>query len=211
MTLNFHYLFGLPLPRLTQGHPHFDALVVRAARLTCTMPEFADLWNEVARHVPELPAPWRPPPPGGGGPGWGATYPRRRAALRAEIDALVADLYGLSEEDFAYILTTFPLLDRDQPPLEGEPKSTITRDQALLALFELRRKPPPEDIVAFFARAGADIAPVTGPLRDLEERVLWAWELGAVAYLPSRRGEKAEGEAGPEMESLFDWENEQGS
>ncbi len=92
------------------------------------------------------------------------------------------------EEDFAYILTTFPLLDRDQPPLPGEPRSFITRDQALLALFELRRKPPPEDIVAFFAQAGADIAPVTGPLRDLRERVLWAWELGAVAYVPSRRG-----------------------
>ena len=195
--ITMFYAYQLPFPRLTVGHPHFDALVVRAARLTCTTPEFADLWNGVARHYPqEMPAPWRPvlPPPGGGGPGRGSTDPGERARLRAEIDALVADLYGLSEEDFAYILTTFPLLDRDQLPLEGEPKSFITRDQALLALFQLRQRRPPQDIVAFFARAGADIAPVTGPLRDLEERVRRAWELGAVAYIPSRRGGTVEEE-----------------
>ncbi len=125
MTLNFHYLFGLPVPRLDLNHPHFDALVPRAARLTCTAPEFADLWDEVAQQYPQaMPAPWRPEV--------AATDPRERAQLRAEIDALVADLYGLGEEDFAYILSTFPLLDRDQPALPGEPKSFITRDQALL-------------------------------------------------------------------------------
>jgi hypothetical protein len=113
---------------------------------------------------------------------------------------LVPDLYGLSEEDLAHILTTFPLLDRHQPPLPGEPRSFITRDQALLALFELRRKRLPRDIVAFFAQAGADIAPITGPVRDLEERVLRAWELGAVAYVPSRRGGGASGEEEAGME-----------
>jgi hypothetical protein len=173
----------------------FGQLVPRAARLTCTTPEFVDLWNEVVRHYSQaMPAPWRPE--------YAATDPRERAQLRAEIDALVADLYGLSEEDFAYILTTFPLLDRDQPPLPGERKSFITRDQALLALFELRRKRLPNDIVVFFAGAGADIAPITGPVRDLEERVLCAWDLGAVAYVPSRRGGEVEGEAGARDEQL---------
>jgi hypothetical protein len=115
-----------------------------------------------------------------------------RARIRAEIDALVADLYGLSEEDFAYILSTFPLLDRNMPPLPGEPKSFITRDLALLALFKLRGKAPPADIVDFFAAAWADIRAITGPLRDLEERVVEATRLGAVAYIPSGRGGEIE-------------------
>ncbi len=128
--------------------------------------------------------------------------------MRAEIDALVADLYDLSEEDFAYILTTFPLLDRDQPALPGDadangrPRSYITRDQALLALFELRGKRPPDDVVAFFTRSGADIAGITGPVRGLEERVRRAWELGAVAYVPSGRGGEEEIEPAEPDEEL---------
>src|SRR5262249_10653154 len=128
-----------------------------------------------------------------------------RAQLRAEIDARVADLYGLSEEDFTYVLSTFPLLDRDQPALPGEPKSFITRDQALLALFTLRAKEPPADIVTFFAHAGVDIRAPTGTIRDLRERVRVAREeLGAVAYVPSRR-EREESETVDEgLEEEFD-------
>ncbi len=44
----------------------------------------------------------------------------KRATLRAEIDAIVADLYGLSVPEYAYVLTAFPLLDRDQPALPGD-------------------------------------------------------------------------------------------
>ena len=32
--------------------------------------------------------------------------------LRAEIDALVAHLYGLTRDEFAYILDTFPVLKK---------------------------------------------------------------------------------------------------
>ena len=81
-----------------------------------------------------------------------ATDPRERASLRAQIDAIVAGLYGLSLAEFAYILTTFPLLDRDQPPLpgdlfvrwnkQGKPKeefrSYVTRDTALLAFSVIK-------------------------------------------------------------------------
>lgn len=96
--------------------------------------------------------------------------------------------YSLPEPDFAYIPPTFPLLDRDQPALPGEPKSFITRDLALLELFKLRGLAPPQDVVAFFAAAGAEIGGVTGPVRDLAERVRLAMELGAVAYVPGGRG-----------------------
>ena len=33
-----------------------------------------------------------------------------RAKLRAELDGIIANLYGLTEDEFAYILTTFPIV-----------------------------------------------------------------------------------------------------
>ena len=101
-----------------------------------------------------------------------------RSQLRGEVDARVADLYGLSELDFAFILSTFPLLDRDQPALPEEPKSFITRDLALLALFTLRGKEPPDNIISFFATAGVDIRHQTGAIVDLRKRALQSHLLG---------------------------------
>lgn len=43
-----------------------------------------------------------------------------RAQLRAEIDAYVAHLYGLSRDDFAYILDTFPVLKNKEKKAFGE-------------------------------------------------------------------------------------------
>jgi len=43
-----------------------------------------------------------------------------RAQLRAEIDAYVAHLYGLSRDDFAYILDTFPVLRNKEEKAFGE-------------------------------------------------------------------------------------------
>jgi hypothetical protein len=43
-----------------------------------------------------------------------------RAQLRAEIDAYVAHLYGLSRDDFAYILDTFPVLKNKEMKAFGE-------------------------------------------------------------------------------------------
>lgn len=92
--LNFFYLYQLPVPRLTEKDPAFAPIVERAARLICTTPEF----DELAREV------------GLGSHKKGATNEAERARLRAELDGLIAHLYGLTEEEFAYILTTFPLV-----------------------------------------------------------------------------------------------------
>ena len=88
-------MYSLPVPRLTSQSPTFSLIVERAAKLICTTPEFDDLAAEV----------------GLGSSQNGVIDPEERAALRAELDGLVAHLYGLTEEEFAYILTTFPLVD----------------------------------------------------------------------------------------------------
>lgn len=49
------------------------------------------------------------PLPGGEGR-YGATDPVESARLRAELDGLIAHLYGLTEAEFAHILGTFPLV-----------------------------------------------------------------------------------------------------
>jgi hypothetical protein len=91
--LNMFYVYQVPMPR-DDSTPYFKALVHRAARLTCTTPEFDALAQSVGLK----------------GHQDGATDPHERAQLRAEIDGLVAHLYGLSEEEFGHILGTFPLV-----------------------------------------------------------------------------------------------------
>ena len=44
----------------------------------------------------------------------------RRAELRGELDGMYAHLYGLSRDDFAYILTTFPVLEKNERRKYGE-------------------------------------------------------------------------------------------
>lgn len=92
-----HFMYGLHIPRLTQTDPRFMPIVTRAARLICTTPEFDDLARAVGLkdHTE------------------GATDPAERARLRAELDGLVAHLYGLTEEEFKHILGTFPLVKQE--------------------------------------------------------------------------------------------------
>ncbi|HAB19910.1 MAG TPA: ATP-binding protein, partial [Verrucomicrobiales bacterium] len=97
-TLNFFYIYQLPIPRLSAGDTAFGPLVERAARLVGTSAEFDDLLREIfgpkATHRTH-----------------GARDPASRVRLRAELDALVAQLYALTEPEFTHILKTFPLVD----------------------------------------------------------------------------------------------------
>jgi hypothetical protein len=68
--------------------------VERAARLVCTTAEFDGLAKEVGIKCHKH----------------GVTDPAKRAVLRAELDGLVAHLYGLTESEFTHILATFPLV-----------------------------------------------------------------------------------------------------
>ncbi|QLE48653.1 ATP-binding protein [Nostoc sp. C057] len=93
--LNMFYVYQLPVPRLTKNDRNFNDIVQRAAKLICTTPEFDELAQEV----------------GLGSHQQGVTDEAERAKLRAELDGMVAHLYGLTEDEFSYILTTFPIVN----------------------------------------------------------------------------------------------------
>lgn len=64
-----------------------------------------------------------------------------RAQLRAEIDAYVAHLYGLSRDDFAYILDTFPVLKKKEEKIFGEfisKRKCLEEYERLIPIMEKR-------------------------------------------------------------------------
>jgi hypothetical protein len=92
--LSFFFVYGVPVPRLSEKDEWFAPIVHRAARLICTTSEFDELAQEVGLSSHKE----------------GATQVTERARLRAELDGIIAHLYGLTEEEFAHILRTFPLV-----------------------------------------------------------------------------------------------------
>lgn len=87
----------------------------------------------------------------------------RIANLRAEADVLVAKAYGCDEDDLRLILEDFPLLDRGQPTLPNESRSTVTAD-LLVSTWRRRGR-----------RAGGDAV----------QRLREAQKLDAIPYLSS--------------------------
>ncbi|MDZ8078952.1 MAG: DNA methyltransferase [Nostoc sp. DcaGUA01] len=94
-SISMFIVYQLPVPRLTKNDRYFNDIVQRAAKLICTTPEFDELAQEV----------------GLGSHQQGVTDETERAKLRAELDGMVAHLYGLTEDEFSYILTTFPIVN----------------------------------------------------------------------------------------------------
>jgi Alw26I/Eco31I/Esp3I family type II restriction m6 adenine DNA methyltransferase len=94
--LTMFYIYQMPMPRLTECDRVFNEIVQRAAKLICTTPEFDELAQEVGLESHTN----------------GVTDEAERAKLRAELDGIIAHLYGLTEEEFAYILTTFPIVKK---------------------------------------------------------------------------------------------------
>lgn len=92
--VSFFFVYNLPVPRLASSDAKLRSLALRAAKLVCTGPEFDDLAREVGLRDHRD----------------GATDFSTRARLRAEIDGLVAHLYGLTEAEFVHVLATFPVV-----------------------------------------------------------------------------------------------------
>ena len=140
--INMFYIYQLPVPRLTESDPAFAPIVHAAARLICTTPEFDDLAQEV----------------GLGSHANGVTDPADRARLRAELDGRIAHLYGLTEDEFAHILKTFPLVA--QP----------VKDAALEAYRALGPSPDDAEIVGIIKR---------GESAELEFKSSARWDMVA--------------------------------
>ena len=85
------YVYQLPVPRLTKQDDLFLPIVKRAARLICTTDEFKDLQKETLSDGEPL-----------------AMNPVTREQLRAELDGLITHLYKITENEFSYILSSFP-------------------------------------------------------------------------------------------------------
>lgn len=108
--LNMFFVYQLPIPRLTEGDRYFNDIVQRAAKLICNTPEFDELAQEVGLGSHEQ----------------GITDETERAKLRAELDGMIAHLYGLTEEELAYILTTFPIISETVKQAALEAYRTFT-------------------------------------------------------------------------------------
>jgi hypothetical protein len=132
---------------------YFWPVVARALRLISTTDEYATLWDEVFPHVPAATLNALRTTPAAYGPGHEQALRERlatsaaaltanwtsacglhdrkpdrrddgdRAQTRAELDALIAHLYGLTKAEFAYILDTFPVLRRKELTAFGEYRS----------------------------------------------------------------------------------------
>ncbi|MBE8997226.1 hypothetical protein IQ274_03090 [Nostoc sp. LEGE 12447] len=120
--LTMFFIYQTPVPRLTKNDRNFNDIVQRAAKLICTTPEFDELAQEV----------------GLGSHQQGVTDEAERAKLRAELDGMVAHLYGLTEDEFSYIFTTFPIVNatvkeaalsayRNFVPMFGKSKIELTQ------------------------------------------------------------------------------------
>jgi hypothetical protein len=122
--LSFYLLYQLPVPRLAPVDPEFSQIVERAAKLVCTTSQFDDLAEEVGLEHDRN----------------AVTDPEERARLRAELDGMIAHLYGLTEEEFTHILSTFPLIEKS------------VKEAALEAYREFATKPGDQEIRALIAQ-----------------------------------------------------------
>jgi len=169
--LTWNFLSNLCVPPLKKIPAETKQKICElVARLNCTTPELAEIWEEVFPHDP-----------------WTYESPERdlwkRAEIRAELDAITAELYGFTVEEYARILTGFPLLDRDQPALPGDlfltegdeksrskcpegekwiegedgifelrPRGFITRDLALLTYMRHKKYAPPQKLDEWYKK-----------------------------------------------------------
>jgi hypothetical protein len=120
--LNLFHLYELPLPKLDETLPIFKEIVGRAAKLICTSPDYDDLATEV----------------GLGSHCNGVIEEIERDQLRAELDGIIAHLYGLTEAEFTHILSTFPLVPEEtkQAALEEYRKfAPLAGDQEIIDLI----------------------------------------------------------------------------
>ncbi len=98
--LNFFYIYNIPFPVLKSDNIWYKHIINCVAELICTTMEFSSLWEDVQG------AKWNEKD--------AVINEEKRNQLMAEIDGIVAHIYGLTEEEFEYILSTFPVVQQQQ-------------------------------------------------------------------------------------------------
>lgn len=152
-TINFFHWRLVPLPRLSPDDPVGEQLWTTAAALHgITTESRAEVISLLQRYGREISLP--------------GDY-AERGRLRAKLDVLVARAYGLKWADMARILEDFRLIDRRQPALAGETRSSITRDAICAEWF----RNEPRNV----------------PGATAEDRYRRAIALGALPYIPSEQ------------------------
>ena len=95
--VNMFYFLQTPVPRLSSGK-EFDFVVKKVAQLVCTTGEFSELKKEIGiEHA--------------------LTNENDRALARAQLDAAVAKIYGLTKDELAFVLQHFPNVEQKQKEL----------------------------------------------------------------------------------------------
>ena len=124
--VSMFYVYQLPMPRLTKANHYFDEIVRRSALLSCTSDDFSDVATAAGIEAADR-----------------ATDADMRIRLAAEIDAIVAHLYGVTEQELRLILASFPLMP----------------DAAKLQVLETFRtwKPPSDDPLLKLIAAGESL------------------------------------------------------
>lgn len=138
--INMFYVYQLPVPRLAETDTILRPILLRATKLICISPEFDELAQTVGLESHKN----------------GVTDPAKRAKLRAELDGMVAHLYGLTEDEFCHILTTFPLVEQE------------VKDAALEAYKALAPKPGDQEVATLIAR---------GESAELEFKASARWDI----------------------------------
>ncbi len=95
--INMFYFLETPIPRLSSGK-EFEEIVKKVAQLVCVTNEFSEL-KKIS------------------GIQHGLTNENDRNLARAQLDVMVAKLYGIAKEELAYILTKFPIVSQKHKDL----------------------------------------------------------------------------------------------
>ncbi len=155
-TVNFFHWNQVPLPRVDINESSIKKLIYNATKLSMITRDMEVISKEVNDYygVSE-----------NMGPIDLCIDPQERQQLRAEIDAIVGEIYNLNFIELKYIIEQFPLIDRKQAPILNERKSTITRDLILLNFLQ-RLNDKSQDYII------------------IKNRVEIAQEQGSIAYIP---------------------------
>ena len=160
-TLNFFHWYNIPFPRIRPDSNIGRELSQAAAKL-CHLDARQRTGAFVASQHKEV--------------------LKTRATVRADIDAIVAELFELNLMEYVLVLSDFQIIDRFQPALQmgdtSESRSTITRDKAINAFMKRKKEEAVSDIQNLVPAQKTSIA-------DLRQRILTAEAAGAIAYVPS--------------------------